>query len=87
MNFLIFRDFSRLFLNFYEFKLIYFELNSIYIYIYRVLTWQLTCCALPHGGIWTRHVATRRCSHVCESVRASECARVRACEERDKSSF
>ena len=34
MNFLIFRDFSRLFLNFYKFKLIYFELNSIYIYIY-----------------------------------------------------
>ena len=32
MNFLIFRDFSRSFLNFYEFNSIYFELNESKIY-------------------------------------------------------
>ena len=33
-EFSICMDFSRFFLNFFEFNSIYFELNSLYIYIY-----------------------------------------------------
>ena len=55
MNFLIYRDFSEIFLSFYEFIWNYFELKRIKkIKFYRVLMWQVTWREQKGG---CRHVA------------------------------
>ena len=77
------------FLRYFEFNLIYFELNLlkyIYIYIYRVLTWQMTW----HRQKSSRHVATYRhamwqyMDAPCGSVYVYTCVftrvRVRVCQ-------
>ena len=57
------------------------------------VAWMKGGSIWTRGGIWTRHMPVRKCSHacirmcVCSSVRVYVCARVRACEERDKAYF
>ena len=75
MNILIFRNFSRFFLNFYEFNIDLFELNLLKNYIfYCVLMWQLMWCKRKK---W-RHVATYQTAtcHTCVFMRACVHARV-----------
>ena len=73
MNLLILKDFFWIFLNFSEFKIDLFELNSLY--IYRVLTWQVMwhrqkarhhVAAYEHV-MWQR-VGVHACVYVCACV-------------------
>ena len=81
MNFLIFRDFSGFFMNFYEFKINLFELNSFKEHFYfHLLMWQLTCHEKKSYATW-RHDTTMclivsMCAHVRVRVCAHVCARV-----------
>ena len=71
MNFLMFMDFSIIFLIFYEFIWIYFELKTIKkSYFYRVLTWCKQKCDTMRQRMNTSCGARRMNVRVCSPVRA-----------------
>ena len=85
MNFLIFRDFSRIFLIFYEFNSIYFEIkmNKKLYFFSRANVADDVAEATPcrHVAVY-EHATWRTRILVCAGVRAYArvCIRVRVCD-------
>ena len=83
MNFLIFMDFSRIFLNFPEFILDLFGFFKIKkSSFYRVLTWQVMwrqSDVLPCGNVYTWRVDVRACVEYMARTHAHKCVPVCMC--------
>ena len=75
MNFLIFREFSRIFLNFSKFILDLFQFykNKSYHFL------SLVDVAVDAASVCTRHVAMYVYRHVCACVRVQARARAGVC--------